>query len=280
MADQAQKKKVVSATGAISAHELHVLNPFEPIEEFHASTGQLFTARLARELCNWPSIRHVAIWCRTTRAAFRQLMCVNGLEEVSVSYLHAHGSLDGMCLPSSLHTVRGGWFSSRDVRNIAGLPGLKTLGAQNSGLSEQSLAGLVDHGALEDLDIEASNLDDELAAVLATSNRIRRLIIGATKVGRTGLEKICAMSQLRELDIWALNIAENDLELLSALPDLEYLSIGGYDGQTCLTAEGVLPRIKELPSLRKIWLDGTHLQASEIARLKERYEQVQVTFAE
>ena len=68
------------------------------------------------------------------------------------------------------------------------------------------------------------------------------------------------MSQLRSLDIWALDIQEEDLELLNDLPNLEYLSIGGgYEDQTTLTSKGVLPRLAQLPSLKRVWLDGITL---------------------
>jgi hypothetical protein len=83
------------------------------------------------------------------------------------------------------------------------------------------------------------------------------------------------LSQLRSFDIWAIDIVESDLDVLSNLSQLEYLSVGGYDDQTILTAKGVLPRLKEIPSLKRIWLDGIVLTESEKKALKEQYEYVQ-----
>lgn len=127
------------------------------------------------------------------------------------------------------------------------------------------------------LDLEASNLTDDLASILSTSTRIVSLDIGATRVGLKGLQSICRITQLRELDIWALDIQEGDLDCLAGLTNLEYLSVGGYDEQTVLTAKGVLPRIAQLPSLKRLWLDGMQLTKDELAGLERQYDHVRVT---
>lgn len=119
-----------------------------------------------------------------------------------------------------------------------------------------------------------------MAGTLATSKMISQLDVGATRLGPKGLQLICQMTQLRELDIWALDIEESDLDMLAALSNLEYLSVGGYDEQTVLTAKGVLPRIAQLPSLKRLWIDGIPLTSDEVAKLEKRYEHVQVTFVE
>jgi hypothetical protein len=111
-----------------------------------------------------------------------------------------------------------------------------------------------------------------MAATVAGSTSIKHLEVGASKLTSTGLGVISGMEQLQSLDIWAVDIAEKDLELLFNLPNLEYLSIGGVDEQTVLTSKGVLPRLKEMSSLKKVWLDGIPLTPSEKSELEERYE--------
>ena len=269
-----------------SVRQIRSLDCREPVDELqvssdlHVSVVGPFHVKLAREISKWQSVRKIGLWCTATKAALRQLLATPGLEEVYVTNLHEHSSLNGMPQPNSLHTFRCGWLSSNDLLNIAALKNLVTLSAQNSQLSNAVLAELIEMKNLVDLDLEASNLDDEMAATLATSERIVRLDIGATRVGPKGLQSICQMTQLRELDIWALDIQECDLDELAALTNLEYLSVGGYDEQTVLTAKGVLPRIAQLPSLKRLWLDGIPLTKDEVAELERRYETVQVTFVE
>lgn len=274
------KSKVISIEAPTSAKQMRALDPHEPIDELSVSSQRIFDLQRARALSRWQSIRSINIWCTTTKAAIRQLLSVSGLEEINVSGLHEHGSIKGMPRPISLHTFRCGWLRRDDLLNIAELPSLTTLSAQNSMFSNDVLKKLISMESLTDLDLEASSLDDEMAETLATSRKISQLDIGASRVGRRGLQSICNMAQLRELDIWALDIQESDLDLLAALSNLEYLSVGGYDEQTALTAKGVLPRIEQLPSLKRLWLDGIVLTKDEVSKLEKRYEHVQVTFVE
>jgi hypothetical protein len=214
---------------------------------------------------------------RATKAALRRLLAIPGIEEVNLSSLGGHSSLKWMPKPEALQTLRCGWLASDDLRKIADLPGLRVLGAQNSSLSCQAVSRLVGMEALMDLDLEGSDLTDELASILSTSTKIVSLSIGASHVGPKGLQSICRMGQLRELDIWALQIEESDLDCLAALGRLEYLSVGGHQEQTVLTAKGVLPRLARLPSLKRLWLDGIELTEDEAASSERRYDRVRIT---
>jgi hypothetical protein len=277
--DQASTSEpiVVSLDAATSLRRVRSLNPNKPIDALSISGIRLFDEKLAREVSSWQPIKKVSLWTKTTKAALRQLLVTPGVEEINVLDLSKHGSLQGMPKPDALHTLRCGWLSSEDLRKIAGLPGLRTLGAQYSSLSHAAVSRLVTMEALVDLDLEGSDLTDELAAILSTSTKIVSLAIGASRVGPKGLQSICRMAQLRELDIWALGIQESDLDFLGALGNLEYLSVGGYQEQTVLTATGVLPRIARLSSLKRLWLDGIALREDEAALLERRYDRVRIT---
>lgn len=277
---QKTKLKHISIEVPISAKQMRSLDPHEPTDELSVSSQRIFDLQRARALSSWQSIRSISIRSMTTKAAIRQLLSVSGLEELNISSLHEHSSIKGMPKPTSLRTFRCGWLRRDDLLNIAELPSLTTLSAQNSMLSNDVLKKLISMEDLTNLDLEASNLDDEMAAMLATSKKISQLDIGASRVGRRGLQSICNMAQLRELDIWALDIQENDLDMLGALSNLEYLSVGGYDEQTVLTAKGVLPRIAQLPPLKSLWLDGIVLTKDEVVKLEKRHGRVQVTFVE
>ncbi|EBA15388.1 hypothetical protein RSK20926_00510 [Roseobacter sp. SK209-2-6] len=280
MSDENAVGETISLEGRLTRKDLRGLRPRGAIRQFHAGRGCLFDIKKARELCTWPSIQEVELWCDVTKAAFRELMSVRGLEELHVLNLRTHGGLQGMPLPASLSTVGVGWATSGDLQQIARLTGLKSLRAENSGLSTRAVSALLEMDSLESLDLGASNLDDGLAETLSHSGSIQRLFIQGTRVTSSGLKRVCAMKQLRELDIWALRIEEKDLEMLSELPNLEYLSVGGYDNQTELTAEGVLPRIEKLPALKSIWLDGIRVPDADVSRLREKYEHVQVSFCD
>jgi hypothetical protein len=277
--DQANASEtfVVSLDAAMSLRRLRSLNPNRPIDELTVSGGRLFDQKQAREVSSWQPIRKISLWTTTTKAALRQLLVTAGVEELNVLRLSGHGSLKGMPKPETLHTFRCGSLSSEDVREIAGLPGLRILGAQYSSLSHAAVSRLVGTEALADLDLEGSDLTDELAAILSASSKIVSLAIGASRVGPAGLESICRMAQLRELDIWGLRIQEGDLDCLGALGNLEYLSVGGHQEQTVLTAKGVLSRIARLPSLKRLWLDGIAMTKDEAASLERRYDRVRIT---
>jgi Leucine-rich repeat (LRR) protein len=149
---------------------------------------------------------------------------------------------------------------------------LKRLGAQNSNITPRALESLLQISTLEHLDLEASDFNDSMATMVAESKSIKHLDIGASKITAKGLRLISTMQQLQSLDIWSVDIGEKDIELLSNLPNLEYLSIGGFDNQTKLTSKGVLPRIKEISTLKRLWLDGIALTSAEKTELGKRYE--------
>lgn len=280
---QNSKPTPISIKLPISVRQLRALTCDKQTDDLQVSeaslnsASSLFHVKLAQKVSTWTSIKKIGIWCTATRAAVRQLLTLQDLEDLYVTSLNRHGTLTGMPISASLHTLRAGRLSSADLRSIAKLPNLKVLSAQNADLSDEALESLICMSHLADLDLEATNLDDEMAATLATSKTLTSLCIGNTNVGPEGLQHICKMTQLRELDMWALDIQASDLDMLTALPNLEYLSVGGHDEQTVLTAQAVLPKVAQLPSLKRLWLDGIPLSETETAELTERYDHVQVT---
>jgi hypothetical protein len=274
---KAAEPDVISIDAPTSARRIRSLNPQRAIDALRVSSTRLFDVKLANEVSTWQSIKRIDLWCKTTKAALRRLLATPGLEEANLRELRQHGSLAGMPRPTTLHTLRCSWLSSDDLLNIADLPDLRILGAQYAQLSPRAVSGLARMESLSDLDLEGSNLTDDMASILSAPTSIESLSVGATRIGSKGLERICQMTQLRELDIWALDIQECDLDMLSGLARLNYLSVGGREEQSVLTASGVLPRIARLPSLRRLWLDGIALTADEISELERRYERVKVT---
>jgi len=144
-------------------------------------------------------------------------------------------------------------------------------------LTEPSVSALVAHPHLTDVDFECTNFDDRYAELISQSRTITSLDVGATRLTAKGLERLCAMPQLKALDIWSNRIDEPNLDMLSRLKNLEYLSVGGHDEQTKFTLAGTLPKLKNIPSLKRVWLDGFRVTRDEWDELNSLYEQVWVT---
>ncbi len=265
----------VALQGPFKAAQLRGLAKHGAIDTLSLTAHPLMSVKLVKELKAVQSVRDLHLWCETTRAAMRHVVSLPGLEVLSLFSLRKPGVLEGFSEATSLKTFRSSSLSSRDVREICRAPNLEVLGVQHTHLSLQAFEAIKSVKKLRDLDVEGSNFDDEMAAALASSRTIDELLLGATRVTAKGLRHICTMTQLRALDIWALNLQAADLEMLGALRNLEYISVGGYEGQTALTAENVLPILEGLPSLKRIWLDGIALTETQMSDLREKYESVQ-----
>jgi hypothetical protein len=258
--------------------KLQFLNKYHRIENLSLTKQPLLTAKLARNFSILQSVGWLWLWCSITRTALQYIITIPDLEKLDILEIKKPGKLKNFDQANSLKEFRcNHYMSEADLLEIAKLPILEKLGAQNSSITPKALNALLQIPKLEDLDLEATNFDDDMAAIVSASKSIKHLAIGASRMTSKGLKKICEMSQLHSLDIWATDIAESDLDLLSNLSNLEYLSIGGYDDQTVLTAKGVLPRLKEIPSLKRIWLDGIYLTENEKRLLIEEYEYAQLS---
>jgi Leucine-rich repeat (LRR) protein len=267
--------KWLSLEGAFTTKtkKLQFLNKYNRIEKLSLTNQPLLTAKLARNFSTLQSVGWMWLWCSVTKTAVPHIITIPDLERLDILQMKKPGKLRDFEQAKSLKEFRcNHYMSEADILEIAKLPELKELGAQGAAITERAIDALLQMPKLERLDLEGSELNDAMVAVVAESKTLTHLDVGASKLTSTGLKKVCEMSQLRSLDIWATNIAESDLDLLSNLSNLEFLSIGGYDDQTVLTAKGVLPRLKAIPSLKRIWLDGIHLAENEKRLLIEEYE--------
>lgn len=273
------KDEWLSFVGPFSTRtqKLKSLNKYGRIEKLSLTKQPLLTAKLASNFFELQSVREFWLWCSVTRIAMRHVITIPGLEKLSILAIKQPGRLKNFAAANSLKVFSCNFMSEADLLEISNLPILQELHAQNSTLTPKALDALLQMPTLEHLDLEATAFDDEMAAIVAESKTIKHLDVGALRLTSKGLQQLSKMSQLRSLDIWAIDVGESDLDCLSKLSELEYLSIGGYYEQTILTAKGVLPRLKEIPSLKKIWLDGIVLTESEKKTLKEQYEYVQVS---
>ena len=267
-----------SLEGPIKPSDLRNLHEVA-IDKLSLTKQPLLTVALAREFDKFKSVREFFLWCSVTRTAMRHVIKISGLEELNILALQHPGQLEGFENNQSLKTFRCNFLSERDLLEVLKLPKLQKVGAQDSDVTSMVIDAIV-ASSIQGLDIESADLDSDMVANLATSSTIQKLDIGNVGLDAAGLARVCKMSQLRELDIFANNITEADLDLLQALPHLEYISVGGFDGQNTLTSSGVLPRLRNLKSLKRIWLDQVFVSDSDLAELREQYDHVIYTFTD
>jgi hypothetical protein len=168
-------------------------------------------------------------------------------------------------------------MSESDLLGVAQCQTIQEFEAQNSELTHRALSALIELPHLRALDVEATRFDDAMAKRLARSKTISSLDIGAARVTGTGLRSLLEMQQLRSLDLWATQLTEDDLPVLRELPDLEYLSLGNFDGYPSLDPKRVVPALLELPSLKRVWLDGIPVEPEHRAVLEAKLESVRIT---
>ena len=247
-------------------------------DEIYIRTDRLFRREDALKVELVRSAAKITIWADVTRASVGHLVSLPNLQELFLFDLRPHGRLTGFADARDLINFSCAYgLSGKDLLEVAKAPNLQKLGAQNSNLTKASILALVAHPRLTHVDFECTDFDDDLAELISRSQTITSLEVGCTRVTKIGLEKLCSMPQLRELDIWSNNIGEADFDMLSRLKNLEYLSVGGHDDQTEFTLAGTLPRLKNIPSLKRVWLDGFRVTRDEWNELNRLYEQVTVT---
>jgi hypothetical protein len=277
---QAMPLPVLTLEGPLTIKNLRASKPVGIVEHVVISGCRLLHKKLAEEIATWDGVKQITISLSTTRAALRVLLNIPTLEQLDAGFIHKHGSFENVEMSDTLGVLTCMGLGKAELLEISKLPNLTNLNIRHASLSVKVVEAIAAMPKLVMIDLENSALNDEMVTALSKSSSLSELWIGGTKISRKGLKRICGMRQLRELDIWALNINESDLEMLKSLHNLSYLVVGGYDGQTRMTAKGVLPRLEKIPNLTSIWLDGIKCTDAEISKLKLKYDYVQVTFCE
>lgn len=235
----------------------------------------LITVKIAKELQRVRSVGSLVIWCDVTRAAMRYVISRPNLRELVVFGLKHPGKLTGFERASGLEKLVCMYgVSEDDLFEFSKLPNLKSIDVKFSNLTRRALERLLLMPTLTSIDVEDTEFDDDMASIVSQSETITELEVGASKLTSKGFRKICRMKQLAVLDVWSTDITEADLEHLSRLPNLAYLSIGGFEDQTRLTAAGVIPHLERIKSLKRLWLDGIPMTPGQREMLEARYEKV------
>jgi hypothetical protein len=264
--------------GPFGVAELRALTPLGHINKLSITEQPLMTVALARGFASLKSVSRLWIWCEVTRASVRHIVSIPGLQVLEILDVRHPGKLAGFSAAASLEVFRCNiGMSSNDLIEIATSRSIKDLGAQSATLTTAAMSALIAMPSLASLDIEGSNFDDVFAEQISASRSLRSLDVGATRLTKKGLKHLCRMKQLKSLDLWASDIEEADIALLGELPCLEYLSIGPVDGETNFDADTLLPKLKAIKSLSRIWLDGVRVSDQTRKKFEAHFETVKIT---
>lgn len=254
---------------SVTATELRGLTRYGPIERLSLTGKSLLTTAVAKGLKGLQSVEHLWLWRKTTRTAMRYVVAIPGLRKLDVLGIESPGHLSGFSAAAALETFRCNLYLTKDdLLEVSSCRTLCEIGAQGAELTTSVLKKLFAMPNLQSLDIEGTRFDDRMAAHLHLCPSLHTLDIGATRLTRKGLEHIVRLPQLRSLDLWATRLHEADFDLLVQLPNLEYLSVGHGGGRQRFDPDTLLPRLRAVSSLKRLWLDGVRLTDAQ----KDKYE--------
>ncbi len=265
--------------GSFGIAELRALAPLGHINKLSIAEIPLLTVAISRGFASLQSVSHLWLWSWVTKGSMRHIVSIPGLQVLDVLGIRHPGRLQGFSAAESLETFRcNTGMNSDDLIEIATSRSIKDLGAQSATLTTAAVSALISMPCLVSLDIEGSNFDDVFAEQISASRSLRSLDVGATRLTGKGLKHLSRMKQLTSLDLWASDIKEADIALLADLPCLEYLSVGlQVDGETNFNAETLLPKLKAIKSLSRIWLDGVSVSAQTRKKFEAHFETVRIT---
>ncbi len=264
--------------GPFGVADLRALAPLGRINKLSITELPLLTIALSRGFASLKSVSRLWIWCKVTRGSVRHIVSIPGLQILEILYVRHPGKLAGFSAAASLEVFRCNiGMSSNDLIEIATSRSIKDLGAQSATLTTAAMSALIAMPSLASLDIEGSNFDDVFAEQISASRSLLSLDVGATRLTRKGLKHLCRMKQLKSLDLWATDIEEADIALLGDLPCLEYLSLGQAYDETNFNADTLLPKLKAIKSLSRIWIDGVPVSAPTRRKYEKHFESVKIT---
>ncbi len=281
MAQSCSADQWIEVKGPFTDVELRALKRHGSIDRLSNTHQPLLTTSVARGLTEIASVDYLWLWCPVTRAAMKYVVAIPNLRVLDVLYVKPPGQLNGFSEAANLQELRcNHCLNAADLLEIASCKSLRQVGAQSCEITISALDALLALPHLESIDLEGSNFNDKMAPRLHRSGSLRSLDLGSTSLTRKGLQTLVKLKQLRQLDLWATNITEPDLDLLAEMPHLEYLSIGKMcgDGKQLFTAATLLPRLKAIPSLKRIWLDGIKMTKTETTQFEAHFEKVRVTY--
>lgn len=248
-----------------------------PIEKLSLTKIPLITVQIARRLASL-RVTQLWLWCNVTRRAMQHVIQLPGLRVLDVLCIRGPGQMASFHAAKELEVFRANlYMTEADLLQVTQCAQLCELAAQNAELSYKSMSAILALPSLTSLDLEATRFDDKMAKQTSRSTTITSLDIGGTRITRIGLEHLVQMERLHSLDLWSTALNEMDLRLLLNLPNLEYLSLGNYYGLPPLNANEITNLLLDCPSLKRVWLDGMHLEPNQKQALESKLDSLRIT---
>jgi hypothetical protein len=147
----------LSIEGSVLESDLLFLSQQKNIDKLSITKQPLITELTAKRLSSIQSINHLWLWCDTTRAAMKHIIALQGLNTLDLLSLKKPGKLINFANAKSLRVLRcNNDMNEADLLEVANLPNLEELGAQNSEVTKRTLNALLRMPNLKKLDLEAT----------------------------------------------------------------------------------------------------------------------------
>jgi len=185
------------------------------------------------------------------------------------------------------------------VKVLAGLPALEQFSTNGMTASDEGVRALAACKALRSIAFfhpGKSFTGTGLAALAAIPNLERLTVAGSTEFGDDGLAAVAQLSHLKEFRTWHAGATVEGIRKLQALKELKSLTIGQrlankppvmVSDDTVAAVAGMpslemlslqesrltlpaLAKLKQLPNLKRLTLDGIDLTETQIAALRQQ----------
>ncbi len=180
---------------------------------------------------------------------------------------------------NDVNRVTGASFKGADANDrtlalASALPGLRTVvivATPQCRLTDDGLAPLAAHPALELLSISGNRITDGALTYVGQMSRLRTLVLNGN-ITDAGLEPLAALTDLELLDLTQSRITDAGVAHLAHFPRLTTLVLNG----TRITSAAV-PEIAQIKTLERLCLGDTAVDDAAIPTLAQM-QQLQLLF--
>lgn len=158
---------------------------------------------------------------------------------------------------------RGSRVRDAELRHLAGLAGLQSLGLANTAIDDAGLEYLKGLTQLQGLDLCSTKVSDAGVEHLKGLTQLHGLALCRTKVSDAGLESLKGLSQLQVLRLDETKVSDVGLRALEGLTQLQMLTLDG----TMISDVG-LKHLEGLCQLQDLFLSGTQVSDAGLEHLK------------
>ncbi len=191
------------------------------------------------------------------------------------------------------------------IKSLAELPALEMLSTNGMTASDEGVAALAGVKTLHSIAFfhPGKSFSGKGLAALSALPKLERLTVaGSIQFGDEGMAAVAKLTQLKEFRTWHNGVTPAGLKNLAALHELKSISLGqrlantpppGVTDEAAAVLAGMkslemislqearlslpaLSRLKELPKLKKLTLDGIDMPEADAASLRTQLSHAQV----